>query len=377
MRKLIGKPQILKEVNSSMIEQLVYERGPLTKPDLAKITSLSLPTVSKLVDALENNSRLCRAGHSGKGAGRKAVLYETNKNSGCIIVLYYLLGKYRCRIADMLNNSLYEAVFPLDGSSSRNAASSTLNVIDSLMERAPTKVKAVGVGMPGVVKPGGLLLGIPQIGVWEGFNLEELLYRRYKTKICVENNVKISAVGYYHTRLKDKQDNIVYIYVGNGIGAGLIINKQLYRGSSNFSGEIGFMTSLADKTPFRDYTLQGGFMETHLGKFVDYALGNFRKKGDPRQRDGFVDVLSMIAADYVAILNPEVIVFSGAIFDDTLIESINRRTTRYIPSEIMPLILRDDSDDSGIEGLVLTCRSCITTGTQLVRRQGRIRRQVM
>jgi hypothetical protein len=136
------------------------------------------------------------------------------------------------------------------------------------------------------------------------------------------------------------------------------------------------MTSLSDKTPPKDYTLQGGFMETYLGKLVDYAQGDFWKKADPRQRDGFVSVLSMIAANYVAILNPDVIVFSGAIFDGMLVEGINRRIACYIPQEIMPLILHDDTDNSGIEGLVLTCRSYITTGTQLVRRQGRISPQI-
>ncbi|MDR2111249.1 MAG: MarR family transcriptional regulator, partial [Spirochaetaceae bacterium] len=85
MDELIGKPQVLKKVNSSVIEQLIYEHGPLSKPELAKLTSLSLPTVSKLVDALEKKSRLSQAGHTSGGAGRKAALYETNRNAGCLL----------------------------------------------------------------------------------------------------------------------------------------------------------------------------------------------------------------------------------------------------------------------------------------------------
>jgi hypothetical protein len=56
MQKVTGKPQILKKVNSSVIEQMIYEHGPLSKPELVKLTSLSLPTVGKLVDDLEKTS---------------------------------------------------------------------------------------------------------------------------------------------------------------------------------------------------------------------------------------------------------------------------------------------------------------------------------
>jgi predicted NBD/HSP70 family sugar kinase len=372
--QIIGKPQMLKEVNSSVIERLIYEQGPLSKPELAKLTRLSLPTVSKLVDALEKNTRLCQAGRTGKGAGRKAVLYETNRNSGCILVLYYYLGTYRCRIADMLSKTLYEAVFPLDSGNAQRAVDSTLKAIDTLTEHAPTKVKAIGIGMPGVVRPDGGLMGIPQIAAWEGFNLEKLLSQRYKAKICVENLVKLSAVGYYHTRLREKPDNIVYIYVGNGMGAGLILNKQLYRGSGNSSGEIGFMSPQAIPVPLRDYTIKGGFMETHLGKFVDYSRGDFRQ-GDPKEREEAVKNLSMIVVNHVAILNPEVIVFGGSIFNDTLLEDVKRRVSAYIPAEFIPQIRYDDSSNTGIEGLTLICRSYLTTEMQLVQNRGRIRRQ--
>ena len=52
MKTLTGKPKMLKEINSSIIENLVFENGPISKPELAKRTGLSLPTINKLVDDL-------------------------------------------------------------------------------------------------------------------------------------------------------------------------------------------------------------------------------------------------------------------------------------------------------------------------------------
>ena len=361
-----------------MIEQLIYEHGPLSKPELAKLTSLSLPTVGKLVDDLEKNKRLCRVGYTGKGAGRKAVLYETNRNSGCLLVVYYhSRGQYRCRIVDMLNNTLYEEIFPLDSGSSEAATASILKAIDSMMTRAPAKVRVIGVGMPCVVKPDGCLQSIPQIKCWEGFNLQKLLTARYKITVCVENVTKLLAVGYYHIVLKEKENNLVYIYMGNGICSGLIINKKLYRGSISSSGEIGFMIFPDDRTRSQTYSVSSGYMETRLGRIIDYNRGVLRQKGSKARREEFINIACMIAVNHVAILNPEVIVFGGSVFSDSLIDSINQRMSRYIPPELMPQIAHDTSGDTGIEGLILTCRSSITVEMHLVQNSGQIRRRAV
>ena len=264
MADFVGQPQILKAINSAMIQQLILEQGRLSKPELARLTGLSLPTVSKLVDDLEAGGDLRPGGLAGKGAGRKAILYEINKDSGCLVVLYYHGGEYAGRVTDITGKSLYKASFPLDSSSGDGALACTFSAIDALMERAPNPVKAVGVGVPGVVLPDGRLVGIPKVPGWNGFNLTQALAARYPAGLCIENDVKLSAVGYYLTYLSDQYENIVYIYAGNGMGSGIIINGKLYRGSSNFSGELGFMAPLTGEPPQRDYTGVGGYLESKL-----------------------------------------------------------------------------------------------------------------
>jgi len=360
---------MLKEVNSSMIEQLVFESGPLSKPELSKRSGLSLPTISKLVDDLEKNGQLCTVGRTGKGAGRKAMLYETNRSSGCLLACYYKEGRFLCRLADMLNKTLYEESFPLDSGSSKKALNSTFLAIDAMIKKAPFKVKIIGIGLPGVVQPGGRLLGIPQILVWNGFNLEKTLAARYKSAIYVENGVKLSAMGYFCTYLRQKQNNIVYLYVGNGVGSGIILNKQLYRGSRNFSGEIGFMAEPRGLAK-RNYVLDGGFMETLMEPLVDYATGELRQKDNPGQRKDLISILSTIAINHVVLVNPDVIVFSGKIFDKNLIDAIKQRMAYYLPAEVIPRITHDSSETTGLEGLIQSCRGFITTGIHLVQRPG-------
>ena len=365
MRPLAGKPTMLKEINTSIIEQVVYENGPISKPELAKRTGLSLPTINKLVDDLEKNARLSSIGRIGNGVGRKAMLYETNRNSGCLLVCYYKEGSFLCRLADMLNNTLFEKSFPLDSSSSKKAVSSIFHAIDTLIEEAPAKVKIIGVGLPGVILHGGCLLGIPQISVWEGFNLGKTLSSRYKTSIYVENNVKLSAMGYFCIHSKEKQDNLVYVYIGNGIGSGIIIDRQLYQGPGNFSGEISFMAEPGSMAE-RNYFNGSGYMESLVGYLVDYSTGELRNKNNSRHREKLIAILSTVAVNHVAIMNPGLIVFAGKIFDKNLVDSISRRMANNLPREVMPRVTLDLSEKTGMEGLIHCCRGFITTGMHLV-----------
>lgn len=369
MKALAGKPKMLKKVNSSIIEHLVFENGPISKPELAKRTGLSLPTINKLVDDLEKNALLSSIGRTGKGAGRKAMLYETNRNSGCLIVCYFKEGSFLCRLVDMLNNTLIEKSFSLDSSSGKKAEDSIFNAIDTLKKQAPSKVKIIGVGLPGVVLHGGRLLGIPQISVWEGFNLGKTLSARYKTAIHIENNVKLSALGYFCVYSKEKQDSLVYLYVGNGIGSGIIIDKQLYRGNVNFSGEISFMAESFGLSE-RNFAVGSGYMEFLLNDFVDYGTGELKLKDNSRQKEKLIAILSTIAINHVSIVNPELIVFAGRIFDANLVDAITQRVANYLPSEVMPRITMDLSEKTGLEGLIQSCRGLITTGTHLVQSAG-------
>ena len=369
MKSLSGKPQMLRKVNSSMIEQLVYENGPISKPELVKRSGLSLPTVSKLVDDLEKKASIRSKGLSGNGVGRKAILYEINRNSGCFLTCNFNEGNLECCLVDMLNNIFYKKSFPLHSGSSLKALNSMFHAIDTLIEQAPAQVKIIGIGLPGVVHPNGSLMAIPQIAVWEGFNVKKALMTRYKTAIYVENNVKLSAMGYFYTHLIKKQNNLVYLYVGNGIGSGIILNSQLYRGSGDFSGEIGFMTDSCSPLK-KSYVSSGGYMESLMSPLVDYTTGTLRQKGSPKLRHKLITILSTIAVNHVVLLNPDVIVFAGKIFDKKLIEAINKRMRFFLPEEIMPIISHDLSKTTELEGLIQSCRGFITTGMQLVQSTG-------
>ena len=425
---LIGKPAMLKEVNSSLIERVIYKRGPLSKSMMAEITNLSIPTVNKIVDSLEKAGRVSPVGLTTEGVGRKAILYEINKDSGCIIALYYTREKYFCRLSDIAGNTLHEELCEIDNSTPESVMESTISAVEKMSEHAPSEVKTIGVGVPGVVTPEGGLWGIPKIGVWEGFNLEEALSEYYDSDIYIENDVKLSTVGYYLTRLSDELDNMAYIYAGNGMGSGIIINKKLYRGSTNFSGELGYMAPLDGTRPQQDYTLDGGYLERKLNPLTsrgghDGANGEEGETGasggnansgnangviggsasgviggnangiiggsangeegetgvigssannsnSGNANEVLVNYFAAVAANYISIIDPDAIVFGGEAFSEALVDEIRSCLVHYSPSRSIPQVIYNDNDGIGLVGLVLACMGNITPVVQLVENGG-------
>jgi predicted NBD/HSP70 family sugar kinase len=296
-------------------------------------------------------------------------LYQINKNFGCIITLYYYWGKYQCKLTDIIGNTLWEATCEFDNSTPKATIISTVHAIDEMLSHAQSELKSIGIGIPGAVLPDGKTFAIPKIDAWEGFDLGEALLERYGVPIFVENDVKLSAVGYYQTFLKDDFENIAYIYAGNGMGSAIIINKKLYRGSTNFSGEIGFMAPLDGENTQHDYTLEGGYLEKKLKPLIciDY---NEKKKYDERTKEILVSFFTAVAANFTAIINPAAIVFGGEAFEESLIEEIRLRLVSYSPSLSIPQFFYDGSGTSGIDGLVLVCIGGLTTGIQIVQNGG-------
>lgn len=82
---MVGQPKLLKQVNEDIIKDLIYEKGSISKPELAQLTKLSLPTVNKIVDALEEQEIIRQEGMIGSTSGRKAKVYVPNEDRKSVV----------------------------------------------------------------------------------------------------------------------------------------------------------------------------------------------------------------------------------------------------------------------------------------------------
>lgn len=103
------------------------------------------------------------------------------------------------------------------------------------------KIKAVCLGVPGTVNPQTGVIGLaPNLGL-KNFNIKKSLEAEIPFPVLIENDVNLGALGIKTFGVGKKSKNMLAVFVGTGIGGGLIIDEKMYRGSNYVAGEIGHM----------------------------------------------------------------------------------------------------------------------------------------
>lgn len=208
------------------------------------------------------------------------------------------------------------------------------------------QVAGVGIGAPGAVDyDAGTVIFAPNLPGWKEIPLKKELEKLLGVPVFVENDCNIAALGVYVAELKAKPRSMVGIFVGTGIGGGIIINGELYSGSGHTAGEIGHMVlevngpkcgcgnkgcleALASRTAIFQQLKAGikdgqkTLLTDMLGDDLeDLRSGDLRKairRGDKfvdRVIEGAAEYIGIATANLVNILNPEVVVLGGGVME--------------------------------------------------------------
>jgi glucokinase len=108
------------------------------------------------------------------------------------------------------------------------------------------RVAAVGVGVPGRVDPDNGVVSLAVNLGWQRLPLRDQLERRLGVPCAIENDVRAAAAGIRDRRLLGEVEDFVYLSVGTGISAGVVLGGQLYRGTRGLAGEVGHIVVDAD-----------------------------------------------------------------------------------------------------------------------------------
>lgn len=381
VKKLAGQPRLIKEINKDLIKQVIKDKGPISKPEIARITKLSLPTVNKIVDHLVETNYVKASGLGDTGSGRKPVLYEINSSAGNVIALFFENDYIRGAVSNIIGEILETERVEIDLGSKEEALNSTCNIIDRLMQ-GRENVKAIGIGVPGVVKPQGTIYSIPNITGWEGINLKKIIQERYRIPVFIENDVNLIALGVYYRQLKKKYSNVVYVYFGKGIGSGIIIDKKLYKGSTNFAGEISYMVT-QDLYPEQLYEARfKGLLEKEVSDIIKHifraeSITSYNelkhKMADEEAAAETVGKLIRKVAftliNITCVLNPEAIVVKGNFIYPEFIEKVKKIIDNYLPMDIPKILILED-EDAGLIGTINLCISNISSNYLLLDNTG-------
>lgn len=348
---LVGKPQLLKNLNSDIVRDLIYRDGPISKPEIAEKTALSLPTVKKRVDLLLREGWIRETGRSGEGVGRKAILYEADRSHNMILLLYDKDG-FIAYLVDLTGMIQYEERFGYEESRAAGYMEFLCGCIEKLKKKVSGNVLSIGVTVPGVVRSSGLIKHIPAIAEWEKYNLQEELQKRYGVDVLVENDIRMMTLGYYERNLREQYSDMVYIFADGALSAGIIINGRLHRGLENFAGELGFLI-FHENLSSQNHPVDGrGDFETSVLEVLEQLE---QKHEDKELLERYYDLLVKGIVSVGCVTAPEIVVIQGSYLDDTVLEYIAERIRPYFPKDVLPELRINTDCTCDVQGLIQEC----------------------
>ena len=231
----------VRAVNRSLVLDLLRRSGSLSRPDLAKQTGLTLPTIGAIVDDLiaEGLAIDRGAGVGSARGGRRPRLLEFN--SAARRVLGVNIGVHRTTVA--VGDARGELVARLDAATPNPAeVDAVVALVSSMAKRLRRElgdVDGAGICVPGLVESGsGVCLAARNLG-WDVVPIGPLLAEALQVETMVLNSTHAAAVAEQVHGVSQGVRDMVWIHVGTGIGAGIINGDRLLRGSRGLTGEFG------------------------------------------------------------------------------------------------------------------------------------------
>jgi len=233
--------------------------------------------------------------------------------------------------------------------------------------------KSIGIGIAGDIdSENGIMRYSPNLPCWKNVKLKKYFESNLRVKTAVDNDANCAAYGSYILDGKRKYKNLITLSLGTGIGGGIIINGNLYRGATGSAGELGHITinPAGPKCSCGNY----GCIEAYIGKtgrlriakqmgfnkkYLDIKLlGKLSKKGNKKATAVFKRIsfyLSIGINNIINVFNPDMITFTGGFSNAwnllriNLIKELKKRTFKT-PLKHVKIIKSNYSQDIGAIG---------------------------
>lgn len=355
--------------------RLLLDGAPRTRAELADLTGLARSTIASRVDALMASGFISAVGEAASSGGRPPSRFAFEPRARIVLAVDLGASHGVIAVTDLAGTvlaSLREEIAIDAGPESVLAlvVRRARRLLNSLGDSV-SPLGGIGVGLPGPVDhTTGRPANPPIMPGWHDFDVPGYLRRFFDVPVLVDNDVNIMALGEQHTHWRD-EDNLLFIKVATGIGAGVISSGQLQRGAMGAAGDlghvrvarggnvtcrcgnIGCLEALAG-APAIAATLSAGVLgEVRSGDIV--ALVD---RGDPAAvaalRQAGRD-LGEVLATCVSLLNPSVIVLGGSLAGagDHLLAGVREVVyTRSPPlaTAHLTIVRSRSSDEAGVLG---------------------------
>ncbi|MEI2396123.1 ROK family transcriptional regulator [Paenibacillus sp. FSL R10-2199] len=326
--KVTGDQALVKKINKSIILHTIRMQSPVSRAKVSEMTGLNKATVSNLVAELCGQELVTEAGPGESSGGRKPLMLHFNEMAGTVIGIELRVKQLKAVLCNLGGGILHERDCALEAHDFPYVLGQMQQMISELIAEAPPSpygIVGIGVGVPGMVDEHGVVLFAPNLG-WEMVDLRSILESAFAVPVTIDNEANAGAQGELNFGAARDVRHLLYISAGSGIGSGIIIGGELYKGARGYAGETGHMTIEAEGKPcscgsrgcWELYASEKTYDNPGLSlpartttELVAYAL-----EGQPdtlRHFSSIGEYLGIGVTNLINSFNPELIVIGGAL----------------------------------------------------------------
>lgn len=335
----------LKQLHRQRAMNFFLSNQTFTRSDVIAETGLSAVTMMKIFDYFLEKGFLLELGEFEPSPGRKPQLYRLNPAVALSIGVECDGDTCFAALVDLNGNIFDWSERPYCGDFDAWMKKDLPQMIEALLSKAgDSQVLGVGIGIPGVVDSKNSIIEFaPMFNIEAHFSCVELigsLSQKFGLPVLIENDVNAGVVGEHKLRNEGDIENMAYIALGRGLGAGLFVNGHLLRGCHNSAGEIGYMVW---DPYFSSDRRRDGFLESRINTpILLERWPELQEKKPPAEvlaeATGYVaEYLALCIANLQTIMDLELVVLGGTWaqkFGDRLLSKVCERQKRLCVTEV-------------------------------------------
>lgn len=230
----------------AVVDLIRFTSNGISRVELARKLNITRAAITSIINDLQSIGMVDEV-EGQSHSGRKPIVLEITPNHGHVVGIDIGATHATILLANYAAHVIKDLEWPLKiGDGPQNVLNQVNQQLQELLKESGIgieNIKAICVGVPGpVVLHAGMVSEPPIMPGWDKFPIENYIKSLWNVPVSVGNDAELGAIGEWAYGAGRGEENLAYIKVGRGIGAGLLLDGQIYRGADGSAGEIGHFT---------------------------------------------------------------------------------------------------------------------------------------
>jgi len=234
-----------KEKRNIEILDILRRRGPISRPDISHEMGINVVTISSYIDDFVKRNLVYEKELDVSEGGRRPVLLDLNPGAGFAIGVGLNLMNMVGLLVDLKGNIITKTQIARPQASVREVSECLLEIVREILRRSKAyaeNIKGIGVGIAGLINNKNGSVHWPQkmdhyyTYASVDIPLKDLMEKEFNLPTLIENDATSACSGEYWLGLEQGYKNVLYMF--SGVGCGIMINGDVYRGSQGYAGEV-------------------------------------------------------------------------------------------------------------------------------------------